>query len=122
MIISLLTYILDYNFIYKLLFSFQKMSKKSIQHKRFGHKTHEHVNFYKEFSKATERAKEMNALSGRLRRQAEEAERKRQESLRSSNSFGGFRWYFSLSTYLLEDNFPYLPYERYQARSIFDIV
>lgn len=98
------------------------MSKGKLQHKRFGHQKHEHKNFYGKFSKADERAKQMDAVSGRLRRQAEERER---QVSRPSYGYGaGGYYYSSLSDYTLREIEPvlHLPHERYQARRILDFI
>lgn len=105
------------------------MSKKG--HRRRQQETKVHRNKYAKFSHAEENLREQEARGERLRRQAEEAERKRQREIRESvpwwqrdslGSGGGIRYYQSFSQYLLEDNILHLPHERYQARSLIEII
>ena len=105
------------------------MTEKPRQHKRFGHIKHGHRNFYEEFSRADEKAKQMDSVSERLRRQAEEAERARRRdsfsyTLDYSSGGGSSNGYSSFADCMLREIEPvlHLPHERYQARRILDFI
>ena len=104
------------------------MSKKG--HRKRQQEPKVHKNKWAKFSHADEKFKQQEALSERLRKQAEEAERGRQRDSFSytfgygGSSLGSRNWYSSFAEYTLrelEPNF-HLPYERYQPKSALDFI